>query len=208
MNEVLRVWEWPGRVVSFGSRAVGAGTELLALVPRVVVLVGEVEKLLERVSGVVAGAERTVGAVEAVVESVQATQQRAMAQIDRMAGVATVASHTADRAAGLVEQYLPSLERLRPIVERLSRTTDADEVESIVTLIDLLPTVVQRLDADILPVLDTLGSVAPDLHALLDLSRDLNDMLSSIPGLGWIRGRTERQADPAELTAVEPQRTG
>lgn len=202
MNDVLRVWEWPGRFVSLTSRTITATGDLLALVPRVVVLVGEAETLLQRVSGVVTGVERMMTAVEAVVESVQTTQQRAMAQIDRMAGVATVASHTADRASALVDDYLPSLDRLRPIVERLARTTDAHEVESIVALVDLMPTVVKRLDTDILPVLDTLGTVAPDLRDLLNLSRELNEMLSSIPGLGWIRNRSEKR-DPAELTAAE-----
>lgn len=194
MNPALRFWEWPGRIVT-------AGEHLLGLVPRVIRLVAEAEVLLGRVSTVVSGTERMLSVVEEVIDSVKVTQQRALAQIDRVAAVATVATHTAERASGLVDEYLPPLEKLRPVLERLARTTDPDEVESIVALIDLMPTVVRRLDTDILPVLDTLGTVAPDLRDLLTLSRELNEMLASIPGLGWIKHRAERRAEPAELTA-------
>lgn len=195
------LWEWPGRVLDTGRSVVGAVGQLVSLTPRVVQLVGDVEQLLGRISVV-------VGQVESLVESVQSTQQRAMAQIDRVAAVATVASHTADRASDLVAEYLPALEKLRPIVERIARTTDPNEVESLVGLIDLLPTVVERLDTDILPVLNTLGTVAPDLHDLLRLSREINEMLSSIPGLGWIRNRADRRIDEedgAEVVVVQAE---
>lgn len=191
----LSFWQWPGRLVDTGRAVIGTAGQLMALTPRVVALVGEVELLLGRVSAV-------VGQVEAVVDSVQSTQQRAMAQIDRVAAVATVAGHTADRASDLVTEYLPALEKLRPIVERIASTTDPQEVESVVELIDLLPTVVHRLDADILPVLHTLGTVAPDLHDLLRLSREINEMLSSIPGLGWIRDRADRRIESEDKTEL------
>ena len=63
-----------------------------------------------------------------------------------------------------------------------------------VALIDTLPDIAHKLDRDILPVLDTLGTVAPDLRDLLDVSRQLNVMLSAIPGLGRIRKQIEERA--------------
>ena len=44
-----------------------------------------------------------------------------------------------------------------------------------------------------LPVMTTLGTVAPDLHDLLDVSRELNEMLGKLPGLGRIKRRVEEE---------------
>ena len=41
-------------------------------------------------------------------------------------------------------------------------------------LIDHLPRLADKLETDIMPILDSLNSVAPDLHDLLDVSRELN----------------------------------
>ena len=59
-----------------------------------------------------------------------------------------------------------------------------------VALLDTLPNVAQKLDRDVLPVLDTLGTVAPDLRDLLDVSKQLNVMLSC-----HSRSRTDQEAD-------------
>ena len=44
-----------------------------------------------------------------------------------------------------------------------------------------------------LPVLATLGTVAPDLHDLLTVSRELNDMLAKIPGMGRLKRRIDEE---------------
>jgi hypothetical protein len=44
----------------------------------------------------------------------------------------------------------------------------------------------------------TLGSVSPDLHDLLDVSRELNEMLAKLPGMGRIKKKVdEQQAEDA-----------
>jgi hypothetical protein len=35
--------------------------------------------------------------------------------------------------------------------------------------------------------------VAPDLHDLLDVSRELNDMLAGLPGIGRIKKRIDEE---------------
>ena len=49
-------------------------------------------------------------------------------------------------------------------------------------LIDHLPDLTERVERDVLPVMATLGTVAPDIHDLLDVSRELNEMLAKLPG--------------------------
>ena len=49
------------------------------------------------------------------------------------------------------------------------------------------------MERDLLPVMRTLGTVAPDVHDLLDVSRELNGMLGKLPGMGRIKKRVDEQ---------------
>ena len=44
-----------------------------------------------------------------------------------------------------------------------------------------------------MPILDSLNSVAPDLHDLLDVSRELNEMLAQVPGISRMKKRIDQQ---------------
>jgi hypothetical protein len=54
----------------------------------------------------------------------------------------------------------------------------------VVQVVNMLPEVVVSLREDVLPILNTLDTVAPDVRELLVVSRELNEMLGAIPGLG------------------------
>ena len=56
-----------------------------------------------------------------------------------------------------------------------------------VGLVDTLPHLVKEMDEHILPILASLTSVAPDIHALLDTTQDLTAMLAKVPGMGRLR---------------------
>jgi hypothetical protein len=91
-------------------------------------------------------------------------------------------------------------------VARLSETTSPAEVDAMVALLDTLPNIAHKLDRDVLPVLDTLGTVAPDLRDLLDVSKQLNVMLGAIPGLGRIKKQIDerQEQDDAYRADAEP----
>ena len=55
--------------------------------------------------------------------------------------------------------------------------------------------------ADVIPMLRTLSTVAPDLHDLLDVSRELNEMLAKLPGMGRIKRKVDEEQ---ELEAATP----
>ena len=75
--------------------------------------------------------------------------------------------------------------------ERLVTGTDPKEVDALVTLVDHLPVVALKMENDVIPVLDSLSTVAPDLHDLLDVSRQLNEMLAVLPGLGKVKKKVD-----------------
>ncbi len=59
-----------------------------------------------------------------------------------------------------------------------------------------------KMETDVIPILESLTSVAPDLHDLLDVSRELNEMLAKLPGMGAIKRRVDRGAGRCDPWAV------
>ena len=174
---VVRLVPTPRDVVGAVGRGGDALELLVAAVPRLTTLLADVERLVAEVAALVQRIEGTRGSVDELVSRVDGT---------------------VGRATGLLDRLEPPLTTLQPTLERLADTTDAREVDALVALIDHLPRLVAQLESDVLPVLTTLGSVAPDLHDLLDTSRELNGMLARMPGFGRRRREEDRQADRDE----------
>jgi hypothetical protein len=182
-----------------------------ALVARASVIVDRVEGVADaataevaRVGGVVDAATAEVARVGGVVdaatarvESVGAVVDAAATQIERVDTVVGGAAVQAGRAAALIDALEPPLTALQPTLQTLADTTHPDEVAALVTLVDHLPAVTLQVERDVLPVLASLGSVAPDLHELLDVSRELNEILGKIPGIGRLKRRVEEEDEDA-----------
>jgi hypothetical protein len=93
------------------------------------------------------------------------------------------------RVEPLIDDYEPALASLAPAVRRLAATFDPSEVEALITLIDRLPRLVTHLDEDILPVLETLGTVGTDVHDLVDTVQDMRQIVKGFPGSRLFRRR-------------------
>ncbi len=148
----------------------------------------DVVELVERVTGLLGAAEHLVadaGALIGRIEQTRAAADEVVARTD-----ATVV-----RADALLGALEPSLTRLQPTLERLAETTDPREVDAMVALVDHLPLLAAKMETDIIPVLETLSSVAPDLHDLLDVSRELNEMLAKLPGMGRLKKRVDEEQE-------------
>lgn len=168
--------------------------DALELVPRLGVIVGEVEGLLSRVSRLLDRVEVTVERADALVAGVAATDQAAQV-------VVASAEATSARALALLDLYEDPLRALAPSVRTLVDTLEPDEVAAMVKLVDRLPVLLAHLDEDILPVLATLDRVGPDLHQLLEIAQDIQVAIGGLPGMGWIRKRAEKEEDEADRQA-------
>jgi ABC-type transporter Mla subunit MlaD len=158
----------------------------VAQIDRVGSVADDAQKQIDRVGSVADDAQKQIDRVGSVADDAQK-------QIDRVGSVVGGAAVQADRAAALLDVLEPPLTTLQPTLQTLADTTHPEEVAALVTLVDHLPAVTEQFERDILPVLATLGSVAPDLHDLLDVSRELNEILGKIPGLGRIKRRVEEE---------------
>lgn len=164
----------PAEVVRLAEQSYGAVEKAIGLVPRLVTIVAEVEDVVARVRVLIGDIDRT--------------QKRAAQVVARI-------EQLTERVAPLLDRFEPTLDKLEPIVAKLAATTSPDEVEAVVQLVNRLPEIVEKVDADILPILDTLGTVAPDLRDLLDASKELNEMLGTVPGLGRVKRKIEKEQD-------------
>ena len=178
----------PRDVLALVERGGDALEQLLGAVPRVLSLLDDAEALVRRVGGLVDDIETTQAAADGVVARSDAT-------VGRAEQVLTSVAPLNERLAALLDRLEPPLTRLQPTLERLAETTDPHEVDAMVELIDHLPTIARKMEVDIIPVLDSLGTVAPDLHDLLDVSRELNEMLGQIPGVSRMKKRIDRQQE-------------
>ena len=169
------------------ERGVDQVEALVAAVPRAAALLGQASAAVERADVLLARAGATVDRVQEVAEGAAEVCARAGEVVD---GAAVQSA----RVATLVDLLEPSLTTLQPTLETLAGTTHPDEVRAMVRLVDQLPELAARME-DVLPVLTTLGSVAPDLHDLLNVSRELNEILGGIPGLGRIKRRVEEDEE-------------
>jgi len=156
--------------------------------------------LLTRATALLTGAEALLAEVRRLLDRIESTRADAGVVIAAVDETRERADLLLEAAQGPLERLLPTLERLLPTLERLAETTDPREVDAMVGLIDRLPLIASRVEADVLPMLQTLSSVAPDLHDLLDVSRELNEMLAKLPGMGRIKKRVDEEQELAGAT--------
>ncbi len=160
--------------------------DVLALVDRTGDLVEQLVGVIPRVGPFMDHVENLLDEVERLVRRIERTRQGAASAIGRV-------EVTVARIDVLLEQLEPSLRGLQPSLARLAASTDGHEVDAIVGFVDNLPRLLQRFEGDVLPVLTTLRSVSPDIHDLLDVSRELNELLVKVPGMGRIKKKVEEE---------------
>jgi hypothetical protein len=179
--------------------------QLVALLPRTTELLGNAERLLRDGSALVDRIETTRLEAQALVERTEVTRDRADELVTglepttrRAVALLAALEPTAERAVALLESMEPSLLKLQPTLERLAETTDPREVDALVAMLDQLPLLAAKVETDVIPVLNTLTTVSPDLHDLLDVSRELNLMLAKLPGMGRVKRRVDEQQEIEE----------
>ncbi|MEP6979427.1 MAG: hypothetical protein ABJA16_01545 [Nakamurella sp.] len=198
----------PADLFRITEQGYAAVERAIGLVPQLVDIIGQVEALMRRVGAVVTAIEDTQRQAAAAIARVERMSDRVGGVLDTAGGLMERAedvvgrsSHLVRRVEPLLDSYEPLLSRLEPLLTRLADTTSVAEITAVVRLINALPAIVDKVDADILPVLDTLGTVAPDLRDLLDMSKELNELIGSVPGLGRVKRKLEEQQDESRAAA-------
>lgn len=215
----------PTAVVGLTRTALDSAASFAAIPGRAFAVLDGVEALLTRINGVVDRIEETLDRTDQVladaevaVREVAVISAAATAAVDNAGTVAAaaaevvtraqtvsgraaeavgVAAEAAATAAELLTAYEPALRRAAPMATHFIEQLSHEEVAAAVRLIDELPKLRQHLTADVMPILATLDRVGPDLHDLLDVTRDLKLAVAGIPGLAMLRRRGEKLNDDA-----------
>ncbi|MGI8666375.1 MAG: hypothetical protein ACR2N4_10135 [Jatrophihabitans sp.] len=192
----------PRDLLRVADRGYEAIEQAIALVPRIGALLDHIERIAQRADTVITEVEQTRLRADRVIDQVALTRERAdqlVAQVGsvvaRTEPLLATAEQLTGRGAGLLAEFEPSLDRLAPLVAQLAETTSPAEVTAVIALIDSLPVLVGALQTDVLPILATLGTVAPDVRDLLETTREFNEILGSVPGLGRIKKRVEERQE-------------
>lgn len=168
--------------------ALEQGTSLL---PRILRLLEQAEGLVVDAAALLVRIERTRTDVDRVVRSAAGTAAAADLTVQDAGrlvavadGVAATADVTVSRAVLLLDLVEPRTRRVVALLHRVDELTADHSAEEVVHLVEQLRT------------------VAPDLAELLEVSRELNEMLGHLPGMGRIKKRVEAE-DEAGADAAD-----
>ena len=198
---------WVGEVVDLAGRLPSRVDEALddvahllttlsSVAERVDVLVGRAEGIVVEIDGVVGSARTVAAGAGEVVEKARSVADGA----DRAVGEVGV---TGRAAAELLELYRPPLERGAPLARHFVDELSESEVDAGIRLVDQLPRFTEHMVTDIMPILETFDRVGPDLHELLQTTKELRQAIDGIPGLGFLkkRGAAKDDDDTADAAA-------
>lgn len=178
MSSVFRL---PAVLTRPVSAALDTTVSLLALPGRVLGLVAAAEQTLAAVNNAVARTEAHLEQTELIIIRVDGVVQAANETVKQAAVTVEQVDHLTASAAPLLAGYSEPLRRLEPTVRRMADTTDPQEVDALVTLIDRLPRLANAMDGDVIPLLSRIEQIGPDLNQLLDNVCDLNRMMNRMP---------------------------
>ncbi|WP_375489862.1 hypothetical protein [uncultured Jatrophihabitans sp.] len=181
--------QFPGNPISRAVDAAAYGPEvarrITALLPRAETFLDTAELLLSRVGDVVDRLDRCEAHIRAVVQRVATSERIARDVIDDTAELQR-------SARTIFDVYEPVLHGASGTAAHASERFGPSQVDALVAYLDFLP-MLEEIDKQLVPMMGTLGTVAPDLAQLLAVSRGLNEMLGSLPGLGRAKRRVDEE---------------
>src|ERR1700712_3730576 len=196
----MRMWfAGPLELLRLPGQALQAVRGASALVPQLADLIGELQELVSETRTVVRDAHATQREAQAVAVAAEQPRRQVQAFADRAAVTAAAAAEVAAaaqvssrRVHQLIDRFEPALHSLAPFTDHPPDGVTSDDASAVVEMIHTAPGLVEKLDTDIVPILNSLDTVAPDLRDVLDVSEGMNEMLGSVPGLGRVKRRIEK----------------
>jgi hypothetical protein len=167
----------PSDVFDVAQTVAGLPADAIRLLSRLGGLIDQAETLLARADRLLDSAEQTLAAVNGATGKAEDVIARADA--------------TTRNVQRLADEYAPIAERAAPIARLFVNELSDHELHAAVKLIDQLPALTGHVERDIMPILATLDRVGPDVHDLLEVTRDLRQAILGLPGFAFFRRRGE-----------------
>lgn len=166
------------------SRTITAGaTEVIDLSRNITTGADEV---IERSRGITDGAGEVIELSRGITTGANDVIELSKGVATRSGELLDTAGATSRSAQEMLELYQPMLERGAPLAQRFVDDLTQEEIDAAIKLVDQLPELTAHMVSDIMPILETLDRVGPDLHELLDVTKDLRQGIAGIPGLSFL----------------------
>ncbi|WP_375490388.1 hypothetical protein [uncultured Jatrophihabitans sp.] len=182
------------------ARALDAATQgpdfarkFVGLLPQAADVLDAAQRAIDRFEAVLDRLERSEARLRAVIEDVSSSERAARGLIDDVSALE-------QRARVGVERYEPVLEKAHETAAYVTERIGPAEVDAVVAYLQYESTL-RRIDEELLPAMATLHTVAPDLTELVAVSRGLNEIMGSLPGLGRVKRRVDEELSDADPDA-------
>lgn len=142
-------------------------------------LVLDAGPLIERVVPLIDFADSALAPVKPVVEALLVDAELDPEVARRVATRLTEVLVWADKTVSLLE----------PIADEVLESVDPEEIKAVVKFIDHLPALGESLETDIMPVLASMDTVAPEVHQILEVAQQCLEAVAGIPGFQLLRRR-------------------
>lgn len=190
---------------ALGSAAASAAGDVTGYVGRAIGLLDTAEQLASRAAALLDRVEAVTTRAEKVVAEIEATSTAAAGQVlavGRIAATAEGLTARGERLVGrgerLADRAEPVAEAAVPLARRFFDELTEQEIHAIVTLVDRAPVVLEHVDETVVPTMQRMSEVGPDIKELLLAVSALREMVESLPGMGRVRRRMAQQEREAE----------
>jgi hypothetical protein len=169
--------------------------EAEALVGAVALTAEQATRVVVEAESVATGAARVVGGAAAATDAATSVITDAAATTGAASAVVVRASTATTEAEELLHSYGPTLRKAAPMAQRFVDELSPEEISAAIKMIDELPRLREHMSDDVLPLLNKLDKVGPDLHQLLEVTQDLHLAIAGLPGLKMLRRRGEERIE-------------
>ncbi len=153
-------------------------------------IVSRLDGLLDRIDRAVDRVNETEAHAAAVVVGIDDLQRRAERLVDDNEPSVLAVGRT-------LQAWLPVLDKLRSALEPIVNSWQSADSRSVLVAVRNSSRLSDEFEREALPVLASLRSISPDLEQLVALSRGLNELIGTLPGLGKVKRRVDAQLPDA-----------
>jgi hypothetical protein len=187
----------PDRAAARAAAALGsAAGDVTGYLSRAVGLLDTAEQLAARAAALLDRVEAVTTRTEKVVAEIEATSASAAGQVlavGRIAATAEGLTARGDRLVGRAEHLVdlgePVATAAVPLARRFLDELTEQEIHAIVTLVDRAPEVLEHVDETVVPTMQRMSEVGPDIKELLLAVSAMRELVESLPGMGRVRRR-------------------
>ncbi len=156
-------------------------------------VVGRVSATVDVADDLVIEAGGLIGRVEPLLDFADSALAPVKPVVEALLVDAELSPETAGKVATRLTEVLvwadKTIALLEPIADEILESVEPEEIRAVVRFIDHLPALGDSLENDVMPVIASLDTVAPEVHQILEVAQHCLEAVKGIPGFQLLRRR-------------------